>query len=85
VSVLAEPIDSYLRKARGTGLASDDHPELFRTPEGNPIPVERVELDQRRCRLATVNTGGQGSVCDALNDARRADGRPPLSPENHIP
>ena len=85
VSVPAEPIDASLEKARETGLVSDDHPEVFRTPEGDPIPVERFELVQRRCRLATVNMGGQGSLCDALNEARRAEGRPPLSPEEHIP
>ena len=85
VSVAADPVESYLEKARETGLVADDHPELFRTPEGDPIPVDRFELIQHRCRLTTVNMGGQGSVCDALNEARRAENRPPLSPEEHIP
>ncbi len=85
VSVPAEPIDSYLEKARETGLAGDDHPELFRTPECDPIPPDRFELVQKRCRLATVNMGGQGSVCEALNEARRDEDRPPLSPDEHIP
>jgi len=85
ISVPAEPLDAYLVKARETGLVGDDHPHLFRTPDGNPISTERFELVQRRCRLATVNMGGQESVCEALNDARRDENRPPLSPTEHIP
>jgi len=85
VPVPAAPIESYLEKARATGLVGDDHPELFRTPECDPIPPDRFELVQKRCRLATVNMGGQGSVCDALNEARRDEDRPPLSPDEHIP
>lgn len=85
VSVPVEPLDRYLVKARETGLVSDAHPELFRTPEGDPIPTNRFEIVHKRCRLATVNMGGQESVCDALNEARRAEERPPLSPDDHIP
>jgi 3-deoxy-D-manno-octulosonate 8-phosphate phosphatase KdsC-like HAD superfamily phosphatase len=77
--------DITVEKARETGLVGDDCPEVFRTPECDPIPPERFELVQRRCRLATVNMGGQGSLCDALNEARRAEDRPPLSPDEHIP
>jgi len=84
VPVPPEPVESYLEKARETGLVGDDRPELFRTPEGDPIPTEEFELVHRRCRLADVNMGGQGSVCDALNEARRAEDRPPLSPD-HAP
>jgi metal-sulfur cluster biosynthetic enzyme len=85
VTVPAEPIERYLAKARETGLIGDDHPELFRTPEGKPIDPGEFDLVHRRGRLATVNMGGQGSVCDALNEARRAEDRPPLSPDEHIP
>lgn len=85
VPVPAGPVESYLEKARETGLARDDHPELFRTPECDPIPPDRFDVVHKRCRLATVNMGGQGSVCDALNDARRNEDRPPLSPDEHIP
>lgn len=85
VPVPAEPIECYLVKVRETGLAGDEHPELFRTPEGEPIPPARFELVRRRCRLAKVNVGGQASVCDALNDARHAEDRPPLSPDEHVP
>lgn len=77
VALPAEPIESYLEKARDAGILADEHPELFRTPEGDPIPVDDFDLVQRRCRLAGVNQGGQGTVCDALNEARRAEGRPP--------
>ena len=80
-----DPLEAYLTKARDTGVLEDDHDELFRTPEGEPIPVDRFELVRRRCRLAKVNMGGQESVCDALADARHAENRPPLSPADHIP
>ena len=79
VSVPAEPLDAYLEKARATGLLGDEHDELFRTPEGDPIDPEEFDLIQQRARLATVNMGGQGGVCDALNEARHAPDRPPLS------
>lgn len=85
VPVQPDPLESYLEKARETGLVADDHPELFRNPEGGPIPPDQFEMVHRRCRLAGVNMGGQGSVCEALNDARHAEGRPPLSPDEHIP
>jgi len=71
VSVPADPLRSYLRKARATGYVTGPDDRLFYTPEGDPIPVDRFELIRKRTRLAQVNMGGQGSVCDALNDARR--------------
>ncbi|WP_435196055.1 iron-sulfur cluster assembly protein [Natronomonas sp. EA1] len=73
------PVEAYLEKARVTGLLDDGQDALFRTPEGEPIPAESFELVHRRARLASVNMSGQGSVCDALNRARHAPGRPPLS------
>jgi metal-sulfur cluster biosynthetic enzyme len=79
VPVPGEALERYLEKAAETGHLDDEHPELFRTPEGEPIPVEKFELVKARGRLATVNMTGQGSVCDALNESRRAEGRPPLS------
>ncbi|AZH24515.1 metal-sulfur cluster assembly factor [Haloplanus aerogenes] len=79
VSVDADPLERYLEKARATGLVDDDHPELFRTPEGDPIDPESFELVRHRTRSAGVNMSGQGSVCDALHEARRAADRPPLS------
>jgi len=79
VTVDADPLDRYLEKASATGLLDDDHPELFRTPEGDPIDPDSFELVRHRTRAAGVNMSGQGSVCDALHDARQAEDRPPLS------
>jgi len=79
VVVDAAPLERYLEKARATGLVDDDHPELFRTPEGEPIDPSRFETVRHRTRLAGVNMSGQGSVCDALHESRHAEDRPPLS------
>ena len=85
LTVPAAPLESYLRKARANDLLDDDRSPLFRTPEGDPIDADQFELMHQRCRLASVNMTGQGGVCDALNDARHAEGRPPLSPTEHVP
>lgn len=79
VVVDRDSLAAYLRKADVTGLLGDDHAELFRNPDGDPIAADRFDLVYHRSRLANVNMTGQGSVCDALNDARHAPGRPPLS------
>jgi metal-sulfur cluster biosynthetic enzyme len=79
VVVDADPLERYLEKARATGLLDDGHRELFRTPEGDPIDPAQFETVRHRTRLAGVNMSGQGSVCDALHESRRADDRPPLS------
>jgi len=79
VTVDADPLERYLEKARATGCLDDDHPELFRTPEGEPIDPAQFETVRHRTRLAGVNMSGQGSVCDALHESRRAEDRPPLS------
>jgi metal-sulfur cluster biosynthetic enzyme len=79
VTVDAEPVRRYLEKARATGLLDDEHDELFRTPEGEPIDPGQFETVRHRTRLAGVNMSGQGSVCDALHESRRAEDRPPLS------
>ena len=79
VVVDADPLERYLEKARATGRLDDDHPELFRTPEGDPIDPAQFETVRHRTRLAGVNMSGQGSVCDALHESRRAEDRPPLS------
>jgi metal-sulfur cluster biosynthetic enzyme len=75
----ADPLERYLEKAEATGLLDDDHDELFRTPEGAPIDPAQFETVRHRTRLAGVNMSGQGSVCDALHESRRAEDRPPLS------
>ncbi|MFC7097968.1 metal-sulfur cluster assembly factor [Halobaculum marinum] len=79
VAVAVDPLVRYREKAAATGLLDDDHDELFRTPEGDPIDPDDFEVVRQRTRLAGVNMGGQGTVCDALNDARHAEDRPPLS------
>jgi len=79
VTVDADPLARYLEKAAATGRLDDDHAELFRTPEGEPIDPEEFETVRHRTRLAGVNMSGQGSVCDALHESRRAEDRPPLS------
>jgi metal-sulfur cluster biosynthetic enzyme len=79
VTVDADPLERYLEKAEATGLLDDDHTELFRTPEGEPIDPDQFETVRHRTRLAGVNMSGQGSVCDALHESRRAEDRPPLS------
>ncbi|WP_251341783.1 iron-sulfur cluster assembly protein [Haloplanus halophilus] len=79
VRVDADPLERYLEKAEATGLLDDDRPELFRTPEGDPIDPDAFETVRHRTRLAGVNMSGQGSVCDALHESRRAEDRPPLS------
>jgi metal-sulfur cluster biosynthetic enzyme len=82
VPVEPEPIRSYLRQARETGAVPrapgadapaglDPDEPIFRTPEGDPIPPDEFELVRDRCRLARVNMGGQGGVCDALHEARQ--------------
>ncbi|UIP00697.1 iron-sulfur cluster assembly protein [Halobaculum sp. CBA1158] len=75
----AAPVEHYLEKAEATGVLDDEHSELFRTPEAEPFDGDDVDLVRKRTRLAGVNMGGQGTVCDALNEARHAEDRPPLS------
>ncbi|QGX95109.1 iron-sulfur cluster assembly protein [Haloplanus rallus] len=79
VGVDADPLARYLEKAAATGLLDDDHAELFRTPDGEPIDPDAFETVHHRTRAAGVNMSGQGSVCDALHESRTAADRPPLS------
>ncbi|SHG49287.1 iron-sulfur cluster assembly protein [Halobaculum gomorrense] len=81
----AEPVERYLEKADATGVLDDEQSELFRTPEEEPFDGDEVELVRRRTRLAGVNMGGQGTVCDALNESRHAEDRPPLSTREGAP
>lgn len=78
VHVEAEPLARYLRKARETEFLGAADDPLFGTPEGDPLTREAFDRVRDRTRLAKVNMGGQGDVCDALNEARRAKlGREP--------
>lgn len=71
VTVPAEPLERYRRKAAATDLFDDDSDRLFRTPERGPIDPERFELVHKRGRLVRVNMDGQGGVCDTLHRARK--------------
>ncbi|ACM56330.1 metal-sulfur cluster assembly factor [Halorubrum lacusprofundi] len=70
VVVDADPIDDYLDRAAESRHVTEPEDALFLTPEGEQIEADRLDLVQKRSRLATVNMGGQGAVCDALHRAR---------------
>ncbi|MFB6128084.1 MAG: iron-sulfur cluster assembly protein [Halolamina sp.] len=72
VTVDREPVAEYLRRARASGRVTDPDDRLFLNVDGEPIAVDRFETVHKRTRLAGVNMGGQGAVCDALNESRRA-------------
>ncbi|MFO8114606.1 MAG: iron-sulfur cluster assembly protein [Halorubrum sp.] len=76
VVVDADPLDEYLDRAAGSGHVTDPADTLFLTPEGEPIDADRLDVVQKRSRLATVNVGGQGAVCDALHRARHGPDGP---------
>jgi|GEM_PF-134757 len=71
VVVDAAPIADYLDRATASEHVTAGDDPLFLTPEGDPIPADQLDVVQKRSRLATVNMGGQGAVCDALHRARR--------------
>lgn len=70
------PIDEYLRRAAESGDVTEPGDTLFLTPEGEPIPADRLDVVQNRSRLAGVNMDGQSAVCDALHEARHGPGGP---------
>lgn len=71
-----EPLREYLDRASESGHVTAPGDRLFLTPEGEPIPVARLGVVQKRSRLAGVNMGGQGAVCDALHRARHGPDGP---------
>ncbi|REA00910.1 metal-sulfur cluster biosynthetic enzyme [Haloferax sp. Atlit-6N] len=76
IVVDAEPIADYLDRVTTSGHVTDDGDTLFLTPEGDPIPADQLDVVQKRSRLASVNMGGQGAVCDALHRARHGPDGP---------
>ncbi|PSQ56687.1 metal-sulfur cluster biosynthetic enzyme [Halobacteriales archaeon SW_8_68_21] len=75
VVVDAAPVADYLDRVTTSGHVTGAGDLLFLTPEAEPIPAAELDVVQKRSRLATVNMGGQGAVCDALHRARHgADG-----------
>ncbi|ELZ38974.1 metal-sulfur cluster assembly factor [Halorubrum tebenquichense] len=76
VVVDAEPVADYLDRVETSGHVTAGDDTLFLTPEGDSIPAERLDVVQKRSRLASVNMGGQGAVCDALHRARHGPDGP---------
>ena len=76
VVVDAAPIADYLDRATASEHVTAGDDPLFLTPEGDPIPADQLDVVQKRSRLATVNMGGQGAVCDALHRARHGPDGP---------
>jgi len=70
VVVDAAPVADYLDRVETSGHVTESDDTLFLTPEAEPIPADELDVVQKRSRLATVNMGGQGAVCDALHRAR---------------
>ncbi|WP_424014659.1 metal-sulfur cluster assembly factor [Halorubrum xinjiangense] len=84
VVVDAEPVADYLDRVETSGHVTGPDDTLFLTPEGDPIPAERLDVVQKRSRLASVNMGGQGAVCDALHRARHGPDGPDGSGASYV-
>lgn len=76
IVVDAAPVADYLDRVTTSGHVTAADDTLFLTPEGDPIAADRLDVVQKRSRLATVNMGGQGAVCDALHRARHGPNGP---------
>ena len=72
VVVNGDVIEEYLKRARASNQVTGEDDRLFLTADGDPIPLDRFDIIQKRTRLVGVNMDGQGAVCDALNESRRA-------------
>ena len=84
VVVDAEPVADYLDRVQTSGHVTGPDDTLFLTPEGDPISAERLDVVQKRSRLASVNMGGQGAVCDALHRARHGPDGPDGSGASYV-
>ncbi|WP_128905218.1 iron-sulfur cluster assembly protein [Halorubrum amylolyticum] len=84
IVVDAAPLADYLDRVTTSGHVTAGDDTLFLTPEGDPIPADRLDVVQKRSRLATVNMGGQGAVCDALHRARHGPDGPDGSGASHV-
>lgn len=80
----AAPIADYLDRVTTSGHVTEPDDTLFLTPEGDPIPADQLDVVQKRSRLATVNMGGQGAVCDALHRARHGPDGPDGSGPKYV-
>ncbi|WP_435073116.1 iron-sulfur cluster assembly protein [Halorubrum sp. HHNYT27] len=84
VVVDAEPVADYIDRVETSGHVTAPDDTLFLTPEGDQIPADELDVVQKRSRLATVNMGGQGAVCDALHRARHGSEGPDGSGPSYI-
>ncbi|OYR43186.1 metal-sulfur cluster biosynthetic enzyme [Halorubrum sp. Ib24] len=80
----AAPIADYLDRVTTSGHVTEPGDTLFLTPEGDPIRADRLDVVQKRSRLAAVNMGGQGAVCDALHRARHGPDGPDGSGASYV-
>jgi len=84
IVVDAAPLADYLDRVTTSGHVTAPDDTLFLTPEGDPIPADRLDVVQKRSRLASVNMGGQGAVCDALHRARHGPDGPDGSGASYV-
>ena len=84
VVVDADPVSDYLDRVEASGHVTAGDDALFLTPEGDPIPADELDVVQKRSRLASVNMGGQGAVCDALHRARHGPDGPDGSGASYV-
>ncbi|TKX79580.1 iron-sulfur cluster assembly protein [Halorubrum sp. SD626R] len=84
VVVDAAPVADYIDRVETSGHVTEPDDTLFLTPEADPIPADRLDVVQKRSRLASVNMGGQGAVCDALHRARHGPDGPDGSGASYV-
>lgn len=84
VVVDAAPVADYIDRVETSGHVKEPDDTLFLTPEADPIPADRLDVVQKRSRLASVNMGGQGAVCDALHRARHGPDGPDGSGASYV-
>ena len=84
VVVDAAPVVDYIDRVETSGHVTEPDDTLFLTPEADPIPADRLDVVQKRSRLASVNMGGQGAVCDALHRARHGPDGPDGSGASYV-
>jgi len=80
----AAPIADYLDRVETSGHVTEPDHTLFLTPEGDPIPADRLDVVQKRSRLAAVNMGGQGAGCAALHRATHGPDGPDGSGPKYV-
>jgi metal-sulfur cluster biosynthetic enzyme len=70
ISVPAEPLVEYLKKATETGIVCDPTDRVFATADEEPIKPNGLTDVQRRGRLTSTTVSGQGTICEGLNRSR---------------